>query len=51
MLTRIIDRSLSALFRMADYVTSWCPLSKGVPTGNNPHSSIIRFSKEDVLMD
>lgn len=46
-LEKMIDRSLSALFRVADYVTGKCSLSSSEPAGNEL-SNIIRFSKEDL---
>lgn len=52
MLMRLIDRSLSALFRVADYVTSKCPIfSIKRPTGNDLPPRTIRFSSDDVVMD
>ena len=44
----MIDRSLSALFRVADYVTGMCSLSSSEPTGNELSRKVIRFSKEDL---
>ncbi|MBP5713166.1 MAG: hypothetical protein J6X07_00525 [Prevotella sp.] len=49
---RLIDRCLSALFRVADYVTSRCPiLSTKSPAGNDLPPRTIRFSSDDVVMD
>jgi hypothetical protein len=49
---RLIDRCLSALFRVADYVTSRCPiLSTKSPAGNDLPPRIIRFSVEDIIVE
>ena len=47
-LEKMIDRSLSALFRVADYVTGKCSLSSSEPAGNELSRNVIRFSKEDL---
>lgn len=47
-LEKMIDRSLSALFRVADYVTGKCLLSSSEPASNELSRKVIRFSKEDI---
>jgi len=48
MLTRFVDRFLSALFQLADYVTSRLSSSSPESAGNNTPAPIIRFSPEDI---
>ena len=45
---RIIDRLLSALFRLADYITS---RTTSTPTGENPSVPVIRFTPDDAVAD
>ena len=47
-LEKMIDRSLSALFRVADYVTGKCSLTSREPASNELSRKVIRFSKEDI---
>ena len=47
-LEKMIDRSLSALFRVADYVTGKCSLTSREPASNELSRNVIRFSKEDL---
>ena len=48
---RFIDQALSALFKVADYVTSRRSLTSSEPVDGTLSKTSIRFSKEDIIND
>lgn len=48
---KMIERLLASLFRLAEYVTSVCPLTSRESAGNEPEHRVIRFSEEDFVTD